>query len=61
MAMKPTPKPSFSVAEIKKFRTIKKGSELLALPPAQQKKFMDWQSQRSLATTKRAMQKKGMA
>lgn len=55
---KPTAKPKFSDSEIKKFRTLKTGADVLSLSSAQQKKFMDWQAQRSTAATKRASQKK---
>ena len=53
-------KPTFSPTEIRKFRAVKTGAEVLAMKPAEQKKFMKWQAQRSTATTKRAMKKKGM-
>lgn len=53
-------KPTFSPAEIKKFRAVKKGSEVLAMKPTESAKYMKWLAQRSTATTKRALQKKGM-
>lgn len=55
---KPTAKPKFSATEIKKFRTLKTGADILSLSASQQKKYMDWQSQKSTAATKRASQKK---
>lgn len=51
-------KPMFSPAEIKKFRGVKTGAEILAMKPSEQQKFMKWQAQRSTATTKRASKQK---
>ena len=70
---KPTPKPTmkngavsdaakkitpmFSPAEIKKFRAVKSGAEIINMSSSEAKKYMQWHAQRSTATTKRAMQR----
>jgi hypothetical protein len=53
-------KPTFSNAEIKKFRAVKTGAEVLSMKPKEAEKFMKWQAQRSTAEAKRFMKKKGM-
>lgn len=53
-------KPTFSPAEIKRFRAVKSGSDILKMTTADQRKFEKWQGQRSTAIAKRAMRKNGM-
>ena len=54
---KPKP-PTFSPAEIRKFRAIKTGAEILDMKPAEAKKYMKWHEQRSAAISNRASKKK---